>query len=299
MLAVSGMASRHLPLWRDSFYRGFKFPRPLFLILLDRLTLASGIPMGMPLAARPFEYDGSKHWAREDEGMRIVFYGDSLTEGIPGVSVFAALEARLPEHELTNCGKGGDTVTSLHHRIARSELRDPVDIAVLWVGVNDVLAKLTSSHSLLKRLMRQPRAKDLAMFRDAYGRTLELLQTRAGKILAVSPLLIGEDLSNPWNREIENLCKSIASVSASFDHVHYLDLRAVLIDRLKGERTTDYVPKSVTGIACEALFLRTLARVDAVASNRGLRFTLDGVHLNSRGVEVVREAFVKAIRDLC
>lgn len=231
--------------------------------------------------------------------MRIVFYGDSLTEGIPGASVFEALEARLPEHELRNCGKGGDTVTSLYRRIARSELRDPVDIAVLWVGVNDVLAKLTSSHSMLKRLMRQPRAGDVAEFRDTYGRTLELLRKRAGKILAVSPLLIGEDLSNPWNREIENLCKIIASFSASFGHVRYLDLRADLVDRLKGEQTSDYVPKSVTGIACEALFLRTPARVDAVASGRGLRFTLDGVHLNSSGVEAVGEAFVKAIRDLC
>ncbi len=230
--------------------------------------------------------------------MRIVFYGDSLVEGIPGVSVFAALEARLPEHELTNHGKGGDTVISLYRRIARSELRDSVDIAVLWVGVNDVLAKLTSSHSILKRLMRQPRATDLAIFRDVYGRTLELLYRRAGKILAVSPLLIGEDLSNPWNREIENLCKIIASVSASFDHVHYLDLRADLVDRLKGEQTSDYLPKSVTGIACEALLLRTPDRVDAVASGRGLRFTLDGVHLNSSGVGIVSKAFLKAIRSL-
>jgi len=226
------------------------------------------------------------------------FYGDSLTEGIPGVSFFGALEAMLPEHELKNCGKGGDTIISLYRRIARSWLQDPVDIAVLWVGVNDVLAKVTFSHSMLKRLMGQPRARDLTEFRDYYHRTLKLLSNEVRSILAVSPLLIGEDLSNPWNRELGDLCKIVASVSNSFDNVHYLDLRADLSERLKGKHTSDYVAKSVTCIACDTLFLRTPAQVDAVASGRGLSLTLDGVHLNSTGVAVVSEAFLKAIRSL-
>ena len=230
--------------------------------------------------------------------MRVAFFGESVTEGIPGVSFFRALEARLREDQLTNYGKAGDTVISLYRRIARNRLDAPADITVLWVGVNDVLAKVTCSHSMLKRLMRQPRAKDRNEFRDYYDRTLKLLRQKATNIITVSPLFIGENMSNPWNRELGDLCTIIASVSASFGNVHYLDLRADLTERLKGKHTSDYIAKSVICIACDTLLLRTPTQVDTIASCRGLSLSLDGVHLNSMGVELVTEALLKAIRSL-
>lgn len=230
--------------------------------------------------------------------MRIAFYGDSLTAGSPGVSFFPALEAMLAEHQLINCGKGGDTVISLYRRISRDALCDPTDIAVLWVGVNDVLAKVTGSHSLLKRLTQQPRARDHAEFRDTYQRTLELLRQTARQILAVSPLLIGEDLENPWNRELGDLREIIASVCAFFDDVQHLDLRACVSERLKGGHASGYLPMSVTSVALDALLLRTPARVDRVARRRGLRLTLDGVHLNSAGAEAVTQELRRALRSL-
>jgi len=230
--------------------------------------------------------------------MRIACFGDSLTEGIPGVPFFEALEAMLPEDKLVNCGKSGDTVISLYRRIRRCRIQGPVDVAVLWVGVNDVLAKLSLGHSMLKRLMRQPRARDLAEFGAFYHRTLETLCRRAGRVLAVSPLFVGEDLANPWNSELEGLCEVIASLSASFDAVQYLDLRTCLSERLPRERASDFLPKSVAAIACDALFLRSPAQVDMVASRRGLRLTLDGVHLNSEGAKGVAAALRRAIDTL-
>ena len=230
--------------------------------------------------------------------MRIACFGDSLTEGIPGVSFLEALEAMLPEDTLLNCGKGGDTVISLYCRIGRRRLQGPVDVAVLWVGVNDVLAKLSLGHAMLKRITRQPRARDLAEFSDYYHRTLESLCRRAGRVLAVSPLSVGEDLASPWNRELECLCEAIASVSASFDAVQYVDLRAFLSERLLKERASDYLPKSVASIARDAFFLRTSAQVDTVASRRGLRVTLDGVHLNSEGAHGVATELRRTIETL-
>jgi lysophospholipase L1-like esterase len=229
--------------------------------------------------------------------MRIACFGDSLTEGTPGVSFFEALEAMLPEDKLVNFGKGGDTVISLYRRIGQRWLQDSVDIAVLWVGVNDVLAKLSIGHAMLKRLMRQPRASDLAEFSAFYHRTLKLLGSEAGRVLAVSPLLIGEALANPWNRELGRLCEVIASVSASFDAAQYVDLRTCLSEKLPRECASDYLPKSVTSIARDALVLRSPAQVDAVSSRRGLSLTLDGVHLNSTGAEAVAGALFRAIRN--
>ena len=227
--------------------------------------------------------------------MRIAFYGDSLTRGVPGISFLRVLESMLPQDELVNLGKGGDTVISLYRRIARSETQGSSDLAVLWVGVNDVLATVSRSHSALKWLMGQPRARDLFEFREYYGRTLECLCSSADNVLTVSPLLIGEDRSNPWNRRLEELGETTRSISESLDGVHYVDLRSELATGCAESEASDYVPRSVTRIALESLFLRSPERVDKMASRRDLHLTLDGVHLNSTGAERVAMVIRRAI----
>ena len=71
--------------------------------------------------------------------MRIAFFGDSLTSGIPGCSYVALLRAQFPGDVLLNYGKGNDSVVSLCRRLTRMGFDEPFDIACLWVGVNDVL----------------------------------------------------------------------------------------------------------------------------------------------------------------
>ena len=229
--------------------------------------------------------------------MRIVFYGDSLVEGVPGVPFLRRLESKLPQHRLINRGQGGDTVLSLLRRIADEPPRSSADLAVVWVGVNDVLAKLTFGHAALKRLMRQPWARDPNAFGDAYARIVQQLHGTTGRILAIAPLLIGEDPSNRWNEELAELGRIIDGVAASVDGVDFLDLRGPLLETSLGTPSSDYLPRSVTRIAFDSLFVRSAARIDQVAVRRGLRFTLDGVHLNSAGAEVVSEIIGKAIGD--
>jgi lysophospholipase L1-like esterase len=230
--------------------------------------------------------------------MRIAFYGDSLTRGVPGVSFLRALKKMLPQDELMNLGKGGDTVVSLYRRVARRADRSVSDLAVLWVGVNDVLATVSRGHSALKWLMGQPRAKDPIEFREYYDRTLTCLCSSADNILTVSPLLIGEDRSNPWNRRLEELGETIRSVSESLDGVHHVDLHSELPSEWPASEASNYIPRSVTRIALESLFLRSPERVDKTASRRGLHLTLDGIHLNSTGAERVAMVIRRAIDEL-
>src|SRR5450759_2789641 len=70
--------------------------------------------------------------------MQIAFLGDSLTEGWPGAAYFPLLQKRLPRHELLNLGRAGDTVVALLRRVTHRGL-DPVDLAFIWVGVNDAV----------------------------------------------------------------------------------------------------------------------------------------------------------------
>lgn len=77
--------------------------------------------------------------------MRIVFLGDSLTEGVTGASYLRALkrlvadDARLGGRgiELVNAGQGGDTVFHVARRVARDVAPNAPDWVVVFVGVND------------------------------------------------------------------------------------------------------------------------------------------------------------------
>ena len=97
--------------------------------------------------------------------MHIAFFGDSLTEGLSGTSLFPLLETRLPEDRLYNFGRGGDTAVSLYRRISGMTFDRSFSLAFLWVGTNDILARQSHSYALLKLFRRQPWARSEKEFR--------------------------------------------------------------------------------------------------------------------------------------
>jgi lysophospholipase L1-like esterase len=227
--------------------------------------------------------------------MRIAFVGDSLTEGIPGSSFYAVLRKRLTGHTLVNLGKGNDTVISLYRRLTRSRFGDPFDIAFVWIGVNDIAGGSPLSFQIVNALVRKPHATSRDEFRAYCQATLDLLCRHARRVIAVSPLLKGEDIHNPWNRELEVLARVIEELTSHYERAEYVDLRRVFVQRLAGRRITSYLPRSVIRVALDALTLRSDEQIDRQSAGRGLHLTLDGIHLNSVGAGLVTEMFLGAI----
>jgi lysophospholipase L1-like esterase len=227
--------------------------------------------------------------------MRIAFVGDSLTEGRPGSSYFAILQERLAGHTLINLGKGNDTVVSLHRRLAKLRCGEPFDMVFLWIGVNDVSGGSPWPFQVVNTLLRQPCAKNLREFQACYRATLDLLCRNARRVIAVPPLLKGEDTGNPWNRDLAVLARTIEETVSHYEQVEYLDLRPIFAQKLADKLISAYVPRSVIRVALDALTLTGKEQVDRKATERGLHFTLDGIHLNSAGAGLVAEAFLGAI----
>lgn len=244
----------------------------------------------------------------------IAFWGDSLTEGVPGAAYIDILKMEMPQHSILNYGKGGDTVRSLYTRAARMQARSKeslqkgslqADVVVLWVGVNDLLPDLARFYPPMKRLVGQPWARSDAEFVEYYRRLLELFRPHCRRLLAVSPLCIGEDLDNRWNRELKGQARLIedviGEVSSPDFEVEFLDIRAgfekefsKLGDR-KAEIIAQFLPVSPVKAAIDVLVYRSPASADRRAELRGLFFTMDGVHLNSRGARIVAKMFKAAI----
>lgn len=229
--------------------------------------------------------------------MKIVFFGDSLTEGKLGASFFELLEREFPEYRLMNYGEGGDTVVSLYHRVVDMQLVGPFDLAVLWIGVNDVFGRMTWFYRILNKIRKKPFACDLEEFRSYYRAILEILQKHGRKIISVGLLFLGEDLESKWNMLLDDFNQVIQNTSFEYKDVEFVNIRERFTGRFANRKISTYLPTSAFRIARDKASLITREHVDRKSSERGLHFTLDGVHLNSEGAKIVSDVLKERIEE--
>ncbi len=228
--------------------------------------------------------------------MDIAFFGDSLTAGKPGASYYRMLCRMLPEYKLHNYGHGGDSVIGAYDLVSRLKLQAPFDISFVWIGTNDIFPKVSWTFPVVRRFMGLPWTRDHREFESIYGLLLDELCYRSRVIYTVSPWFIGEDPDNDWNSELDELAAIVQAVSANHEHTSYLDIRAQFRNELDNGTVSSYVPRSALTVAWDVLRLQGVTAVDQKAEQRGLKYTLDGVHLNSKGARVVAEHFAKIIK---
>jgi lysophospholipase L1-like esterase len=220
--------------------------------------------------------------------LKIALIGDSLTEGRPGVPFIRKLKERYPELTLVNLGKPGESVKSLHARLSKTKLDTDFDLSFLWIGVNDVYTKLL-------KVQAQPIAADQEEFRELYTKVLESVIASSKQVVAVTPGLVGEDMQNAPNQELKELSAVIQAIIRNCPNVEFLDIRSVFEKELAESDSSGYISTGVLTVMKEALFYKNPKRIDQLSEKRGLHLTLDGIHLNSRGAELVAEEFAAMI----
>src|SRR4051812_42587846 len=79
-----------------------------------------------------------------DEPQRLVFVGDSITDGntYPLLLRQALADAKKQVPVCINAGLAGDTAAGIHKRLDRDVLARKPTLVILSVGVNDALHKL-------------------------------------------------------------------------------------------------------------------------------------------------------------
>lgn len=219
--------------------------------------------------------------------MKIAFLGDSITQGVHGYSYIKVLQDLNPTLELTNYGKGGDTISSLNKRIKKIDNLKEFDILFLFVGVNDILGKLSWFYKILKIMDKQPIAKSNDVFKAQFKDTLEYLSKTKRKIVIIPPLLIGEDIDNNWNKQITKLVKIIKSLQKHNPKVDYIDIRKDFTDYLYKKKLSDYIPLKAMDMKQDGVDIRSGVDVDKISDKRGLHLTIDGVHINTKGAKMI------------
>lgn len=223
--------------------------------------------------------------------MKIGLIGDSLTEGRPGVSFVNILKEKYPNIAFANLGKSGETVKSLHTRLTKTKLDTDYDISFLWIGVNDVYSKLLKVHA-------QPITTDHQEFQESFIKVLELVIASAKQVVVVSPALIGEKTLNASNEELKDLSSIMYSITSKYPNVSFLNMQSVFEKRLTKLDSSDYISISAIRVMKDVLFYKNPIRIDKLSKKRGLHVTIDGVHLNSDGAQVVAEQYASMIERL-
>jgi hypothetical protein len=100
-----------------------------------------------------------------------------------------------------------------------------------------------------------------------------------------------------WNKEASVLSKIIHDLSVSYPNVEFVDLREHFIPQLAKKNISPYVPKNFLRVIFDSFFVKTPEELEKKATERGLHFTIDGVHLNRAGAEKVANVLLEKIHS--
>lgn len=220
--------------------------------------------------------------------MKIALIGDSLTEGRPGVSFLPFLQQKHEKFPIENLGKAGETVKSLYKRLTELEEIETYDLSFIWIGVNDVFSKML-------KVQAQPVVQNDLEFENCYEKVLESVLGFSKHVVLVTPALVGENPASAPNDRLKELAAVIQRIAKKHSNVTFLNLQSVFIKRLVTSESSEYVGTSMMKMMIEALFYKSHSKIDRLSDKRGLHYTLDGVHLNSKGAKLVADEYSAVI----
>jgi len=198
---------------------------------------------------------------------KIIFFGDSITKAGTQSHGYITMiqdildQQNINKYELIAEGVNGNKIYDLYLRMDKDVLAKTPHIVVVFIGVNDVWHK--RSHGT---------GTDLEKFEKFYYDIISKIRAAGAKMIVCTPAVIGEkyDQSNDLDNELEKFCDVIRNLSTNF-HLPLVDLRKSFIE---------YETKN------------NLRNIE-----RGI-LTVDGVHLNEKGNEMVAESIWNVLKEI-
>ena len=199
---------------------------------------------------------------------KIIFFGDSLcrqgaTAGGFIIQMLRLLKAEALEdsYDLVSAGVDGDKVYDLFLRIDEDILNNGADIVVIFIGLNDV------EHKRYRRT-----GTDAGRFEAFYEAIIKRLKDARIKPVLCTPPVIGEKINgcNEDDHELDVYCGIIRNLAAEND-LALVDVRKCFVNYLN-ENNPENVEQGV--------------------------LTVDKIHLNPKGNQLVAEEMWKVLKDI-
>ncbi len=223
--------------------------------------------------------------------MKLVFFGNSLTEGSYGGNFVAHVAKRLPQHTVINAGVGGDTILNLLERVDRDVLaHEPDGVFVMCAG-NDAISSVYPD--VRKYYRRSKNVPEGVVTPEMYARAYRELLTRLQLAhvqtwVGLSPTEYSPELFNTV-RHYNNL----AAEAARALNIPVLDLMP-LFD------TQDIPPRPpLTMDMTRLIGQREQSGWNDYENEKqrlGFRYTFDGMHLTPKAAEQLAEIIINFLK---
>lgn len=238
--------------------------------------------------------------------MRLLFIGDSITEGITGIGYVPRVKKIMPYAEIENLGLGGDTLIGITNRlIEHLKVDSNYDGILIEAGHNDLLVPVLEKQTIPYRvtaLTLKARGStpidDVEAFEKIYRTTLKAVgQLTKAKCFVTTLSCMGEDLSTAINFKRALYNKAISKVASEMaESVTLIDVGKKFDDFLSGKTTTEYLLDDFfSNFVKDAHNNISEEAAKELSLKRGLFLTIDGVHLNKIGSDLYSEIIYSAL----
>ena len=229
---------------------------------------------------------------KESVRVKIVCFGDSLTEVGYGSSYVQELVRLMPEHDFINAGEGGNTVINLLRRVDDDVLSHQPDAVFVMVGGNDAISfSQPKTRSYYRQKQEIPDGVVTPeQFETAYRELLTKLQLAHVVVwIGLEPCeynLATVEAFRDYNARIKNIARSF---------------NLPVLDLMESFPPSDVPDRPALGVeyilTIGAREKRGWAGYEEAQKAGGYQFTFDGLHLPPETAKKVAQLIAEFIRS--
>jgi lysophospholipase L1-like esterase len=222
--------------------------------------------------------------------MKIVFFGDSLTQGTFGASYVDKVAAAMRGHHFINQGVNGDTSLNLYRRVNQDVIDQKPDGVFVMIGVNDAISSVEPGAQLYFRFIKKVRGGQLSSvaFRENMRALLTKLVTARIKTWVALPPIEYNPAQVKALREMNSYTAEICRELS----IPALDLMAKLTP-------LDIPNRPAVGLSRygnNLLVSLSGHRYEERRSGGSFTYSFDGVHLTDAGAKQFADLIVPFLR---
>ncbi len=213
---------------------------------------------------------------------KILFIGDSITEGKIGIGYVDIIQHYFPEFQCKNYGRGGDTISGIFTRLLKilKTHTENYDIIVIEAGHNDLFLPYIKKKWNFISIRKVTPLNKIKDFYDKGLRTISL-HSKA-KIIITTLSCLGEDASTPLNQKRKLINDQIKEVGSK--HGAYIADVSSFFDKILRRSISSYnLMDHPLNLPLDYFRSKRMNWVEKISRKRRLVLTIDGGHLNSKG----------------
>ena len=228
---------------------------------------------------------------------RILFVGDSITEGKIGIGYVDIIQRNFPEFQCQNYGRGGDTLSGIFTRLFKILKADTeyYDVLVIEAGHNDLFLPYVKSKWKFTSIRK---VTPLNKIESVYNNGLEMVGLLSkAKIILTTLSCLGEDFSSQINQKRRFINDKIKEIGSK--HEAYLADVSSVFDKILRKSFSSYnLIDHPLNMVLDYFRSKRTNLVEKICKKRGLVLTIDGGHLNSKGAMIYAKEISRILNML-